>query len=97
MQCDYRFFPLGEREPIWIRELAELAQNHKDNDREIISAYTEISDLKSTHGVEKKRTDTDEKAKVLMHDVQNVIHKFSMETELVLMDLKRKLDCHDVL
>jgi PAS fold len=97
MQCDYRFFPPGEREPIWIRELAQLAQNHKDNDRGIISAYTEISDLKSAHGVEKKRTDTDEKAKVLMHDVQNVIHKFSMEIELVLIDLKRKLDCHDVL
>jgi len=97
MQCDYRFFPLGEREPIWIWELAQLAQNHKDNDREIISAYTEISDLKSAHGAEKTKNHNDETARELIHNFQNVVQKVSMEVEFALMDLKRRFDGDDAL
>jgi light-regulated signal transduction histidine kinase (bacteriophytochrome) len=94
-QCDYRFFPRSEREPIWIRERAALAT--KETNPQIVSAYTEISDLRSTNGAEKEKADNDEAAKELIHDFQNVVQKVSMEVEFALMDLKKRFDSDYVL
>jgi hypothetical protein len=67
-----------------------LGQGQKRVAWDIISAYTDISDLKPTYGAETKKDDIGDIAKLLIHEFQNCIQKVAMELELSQMDLRRK-------
>ncbi len=89
-RCDYRFFARNANQPIWIRDHSVLRQGQKRPAWEIISAYTDISDLKSTHSAEIKKDDIGDIATFLSHEFRNCIHKIAMELELSQMALKSK-------
>jgi hypothetical protein len=95
LRCDYRFFPRDADEPVWLREHALRTQDPMANGWEIMSAYTDISDLKSRHD-EAAKKDDDGSAKLLNHKFQNCIHKMSMELELAQRDLRRRSNSTEV-
>ena len=95
-QCDYRFFPRGAHRPTWIRESSLLAGDRIGNALEVISIYTDISDLKSDHSVPSKKDSTAEIVKSLLHELQNRIQKITMELELAQLDSKNQLNVADV-
>jgi hypothetical protein len=89
VRCDYRFFPRHAHRPVWIREDALVLgcrQNGVASD--IISALTDISDLKRAHWG-KTKTNGSDPANLSMHEFQNYIHKIAMELELTQMDLQK--------
>jgi hypothetical protein len=90
--CDYRFFPRNAHKPVWIREHSVVLGCSRDGTAwDIISVFTDISDLKRAHGADTQRNDTGS-AKLSMHGLQNCIHKIALEIELAQMDLKRKFN-----
>jgi PAS fold len=94
-RCDYRFFPGNASEPIWIREHSLSEPTQKKVPWNIVSVYTDISDLKTTHTRETKK-DVVEIPRVLIHDFQNCVQKVGMELELAQMDLKRNFSISEV-
>jgi len=82
VRCDYRFFPKGATEPIWIRELSIIANRQANIPWNIVSAFTEISDLQRRHsGAERIRKRIDI-LKPLFHDLQNRLQVLVMSLEL---------------
>ena len=96
-QCDYRFFPQGAHRPTWIRENSLLGGDRIGNALEVISIYTDISDLKSDRSVPSKQDSTAEIVESVLHEFQNRIQKITMELELAQMDSKNQLNVIDVL
>ncbi len=94
--CDYRFLPRNAHKPKWIREHSVmLGRGQNGTAWLIMSAFTDISDLKPSHGAVAKKDHSDS-AKLLIHEFRNCIHKISMELELAQMDLKRKSNSTEV-
>jgi hypothetical protein len=93
--CDYRFFPRNALRPKWIREQSVvLGRDQNGAALDVISAFTDISDVKPSHGAVAKKDDRDS-AKLLIHELHNCFHKISMELELAQMDLKRNFKSAD--
>jgi PAS domain-containing protein len=44
--CDYRFFPNGQRQAIWLREISTIQPARHGKPGGVLSVYTDISDLK---------------------------------------------------
>jgi hypothetical protein len=93
--CDYRFFPRNALRPKWIREQSVvLGRDQNGAALNVISAFTDISDVKPSHDAVAKKDDRDS-AKLLIHELHNCFHKISMELELAQMDLKRNFKSVD--
>jgi len=94
--CDYRFFPRDAHRPIWIRvHSLVLGRGQNGAAWDIVSTFTDISDLKRAEGAGAKKNDGDS-AKLPMHEFQNYIHKIALELELAQMDLKGKFNSAEV-
>jgi hypothetical protein len=80
--CDYRFFPKGATQPIWIRDFSVLAKQEDAVPWDVFSTFTEVSDLKGAVSTENKGA----KGTIiehLIHDLTNRLHTVSMGLELV--------------
>ena len=95
VSCDYRFFPKGADRPLWIREISALCQGQNKTAWDILSVYTEISDLKATKAAETKENPLADAVKLLTHDFQNCVHKINMELDLAGMGLRGKFHYTD--
>ena len=94
--CDYRFFPRNALRPKWIREQSVvLGRDQNGGALDVISAFTDISDVISSHGADAKKDDRDS-ARLLLHELHNCFHKISLELELAQMDLKRNFKSAEV-
>jgi len=96
VRCDYRFFPKGVTEPIWIREISVIANRQPTIPWNVISAFTEISDLQIGHSNGERATKSTDFLKSLFHDLQNRLQVVLMTLELanrglVEMDSERLL------
>ncbi len=89
MQCDYRFLPRSAEKPIWLRETSALNTNIGRPRWDILSVYTDISDLKAGNAVDIKAKDGDEMnaVKLLSHELMNRVQKVLMELELAKLGL----------
>ncbi len=79
--CDYRFFPKGDREEIWIRDVSLPWTNGDGKFGGIVSVYTDISALMAG-----SRQSTPDLRKVIVgltHDVRNYLHVISAALETV--------------
>lgn len=95
--CDYRFFPKGATEPIWIREVSVVAVHQGNIPGNIISVYTDISDLKHAHSSTKKASNSINIIKPLIHDLQNRLQVVIMGLELASRGLEKELDSERLL
>jgi hypothetical protein len=81
--CDYRFFPKGAAEPIWIRDFSVFAKQEGIVPRDvIISIYIKISDLKAVGSAENDEGATRTIIERLVHDLKNGLHTATMALEL---------------
>ena len=92
VSCDYRFFPKDADRPLWIREISALCDGQSKTAWDILSVYTDISDLKATKAENKERPLADA-VKLLTHEFQNCVHKINMELDLAGLGLRGKF--HD--
>ena len=90
--CDYRFFPKGATQPIWIRDISVLAKQENKVPWDVISTFTEVSDLKSAISTETNDGATGSIIEHLIHDLTNRLHKVSMGLELVDAGIYRQAD-----
>jgi len=80
--CDYRFFPKGATQPIWIRDFSILAKQEGVVPWDVISTYIEVSDLKVAVSTENNEGATRTIIERLIHDLQNGLHTATMGLEL---------------
>jgi PAS fold len=97
VSCDYRFFPKNADRPLWIREISVHCQAQNKTAWDILSVYTEISDLKATKAAETKENPLADAVKLLTHEFQNCIHKINMELDLAGLGLRGKFQYTDVI
>ena len=90
--CDYRFFPKGATQPIWIRDISVLAKQENEVPWDVISTFTEVSDLKSAVSTETNDGAAGSIIEHLIHDLTNRLHKVSMGLELVDAGIYRQAD-----
>ena len=90
--CDYRFFPKGATSPIWIRDISVLAKQEDTVPWDVISTFTEVSDLKGAVSTENNEGATGTIIEHLIHDLTNRLHKVSMGLELVDAGIYRQAD-----
>jgi hypothetical protein len=87
VQCDYRFFPKGGTEVLWLRETASLFLSPQGEVEGVISVYTEISDLKKrcrTKGRELAKAASEEGIiEEFVHAAQNNLQGISMGLDLL--------------
>jgi hypothetical protein len=95
--CDYRIFPKGATEPIWIREFSVVAYHQGIIPWNIISAYTDISDLKHAHSSTKKAGNSINIIKPLIHDLQNRLQVVIMGLELASRGIEKEFDSERLL
>jgi PAS fold len=93
VSCDYRFFPKDADRPLWIREITALCDGQSKTAWDILSVYTDISDLKATKAAENKENPLADAAKLLTHEFHNCVHKINMELDLAGLGLRGKF--HD--
>ena len=96
VSCDYRFFPKNADGPLWIREISALCQGRNKTAWDILSVYTEISDLKATKAAETKENPLADAVKLLTHEFQNCVHKINMELDLAGLGLRGKFQSTDL-
>jgi PAS domain-containing protein len=94
---DYRFFPKGATEPIWIREVSVVANHKEIIPWNIVSAYTDISDLKHAHASRKRASNSINVIRPLIHDLQNRLQVVIMGLELASRGLKKEFDSERLL
>ncbi|HEV8722572.1 MAG TPA: PAS domain-containing protein [Candidatus Binatia bacterium] len=92
VHCDYRFFPKNADRPLWIREISALCRGQNKTAWDILSVYTDISDLKATKAAEDKENPLADAVKLLTHEFQNCVHKIKMELDLAGLGLKGKFN-----
>lgn len=80
--CDYRFFPKGATQPIWIRDFSVFAKQEGIVPWDVISTYIEISDLKAVGSAENDEGATRTIIERLVHDLKNGLHTTTMGLEL---------------
>ena len=92
--CDYRFYPKGLNEPIWIREII-FPLRDSNVEWKWISMFSDISERKRplsecSHAFfgEELR----ESIGCLFHEIKNRLHLLSMELELAELDSAASLD-----
>jgi hypothetical protein len=95
VSCDYRFFPKNADKPLWIREMSALLQGQNKTAWDILSVYTEISDLKLTKA-EIKENPLSDAVRLLTHEFQNCVHKVNMELDLAGLGLRGKFHYTDL-
>jgi len=96
VSCDYRFFPKNADRPLWIRENSALCQGQNKTAWDILSVYTEISDLKATNSPETKENSHTDAVKLLTHEFQNCVHRINMELDLAGLGLTGKFHYNDL-
>jgi PAS fold len=96
VSCDYRFFPKNADRPLWIREISSLCHGQNKTAWDILSVYTEISDLKATRAAETKENPLADAVKLLTHEFQNCVHKINMELDLAGLGLREKFHYTDL-
>jgi PAS fold len=96
VSCDYRFFPKNADRPLWIREISALCQGQNKTAWDILSVYTEISDLKATKAAETEENPLADAVKLLTHEFQNCVHRINMEVDLAGLGLRGKFDYTDL-
>jgi hypothetical protein len=95
VHCDYRLFPQDADGPLWIREISAFCRG-QDTAWDILSVYTEISDLKATKAAEAEQNPLADAVKLLIHEFQNCVHKINMELDLAGLGLKGKFTYVDL-
>jgi hypothetical protein len=80
--CDYRFFPKGAAQPIWIRDFSVLGKQEGMVPWDVISTYIEVSDLKAVVSTENNEGATRTIIERLVHDLKNGLHTATMGLEL---------------
>jgi len=96
--CDYRFYPKGEEQPIWLREVAQPF-NYPGMSSKWISTYRDISDLKCSYPPAPSEPIAEEirdAISSLFHEIKNRLHFLSMELELAEMESSNSLDCKKI-
>lgn len=96
VHCDYRFFPKNAATPIWLREISALDTSHGKVPWDIVSAYTEISDLKANNAAEIKEDDVMNAIKLLSHELRNCVQKVIMELEFAKRGLEGNVSSNDL-
>jgi len=92
--CDYRFYPKGSNEPIWIREIVISLSDPRFHSK-WISTYSNISDLKQSQLRKGQHLIADEMREVvdrLFHEIKNRLHLLSMELELATLESRDTFD-----
>jgi len=95
--CDYRFFPKGETQPIWIRDISVLAKQEDTVPWDVISTFTEVSDLKGAVLTENNEGTKGISIEHLFHDLTNRLHKVSMGLELAKAGVNGHVDISKLL
>jgi len=90
--CDYRILPNDTNRPIWIRDVSVSTKDQGIVPWNILSAYTEISDLKAVKSTEKRTANTSDVIKLLFHDLQNCFQLLTWELELTGSGLKERIE-----
>lgn len=90
--CDYRFFPRGATQPIWIRDISVFARLEDADPWDVISTFTEVSDLKVAVSTETNDSATGTIIEHLIHDLTNRLHKVSMGLELADAGVYKRAD-----
>lgn len=80
--CDYRFFPKGAENPIWLREESVSFKNTLRESGNIASLYMDTSDLKLN---DSSKLEQNVAAIIgpLEHEIQNSLHNVRMELDLL--------------
>jgi hypothetical protein len=81
VRCDYRFFPKGMAEPSWIREVSVIANWQPSIPWNVLSVFTEITDLQPRHSSAERTTKSTKMVKTLFHDLQNRLQVMVMTIE----------------
>jgi hypothetical protein len=92
--CDYRFYPKGSNEPIWIREIA-VSLSDPDLPCGWISTYSNISDLKQSQLAKGQELIGDELRDAisrLFHEIKNRLHLLNMELDLATLESGNSVD-----
>jgi hypothetical protein len=93
ISCDYRILRDDSNEPIWIREVSVLNEDQTASPWQVRSAYTEISDLKSSRYAKgDQREISAEVVEKVIHAVQNRLHVLSMGLELAGRGLNKQIE-----
>lgn len=86
---DYRFFPKGATDPIWLREFMMPIKTPHPLWKSM-SSYTDITELKNAanggHDQEASPHTQDETLRSLFHDINNKVQRLSMEIELASLE-----------
>jgi len=85
--CDYRFFPNGQRQAIWLREISTIQPARHGKPGGVLSVYTDISDLKKrwAGGKDKWNQTTAAMIDGLTHELQNSLQGIGMGVDLLSM------------
>ena len=86
--CDYRFFPNGQRQAIWLREVSTIHSALHGKPGSVLSVYTNISDLKKRRTREKDKWSRKTTAAMidgLTHEVQNSLQGIGLGLDLLSM------------
>ncbi len=92
MQCDYRFLPGNSRSHIWLREISAVKVTARTAPLDIVSVYTDISDLRSSNAAEIRESDSMNALKLLSHEFMNCVQKVILELEFAKLGLKGNID-----
>lgn len=91
---DYRFFPQGSADAIWLREMSISYRSVQGEVSGFVSIYTDITDLSPSGrrdgaGIERN---VGKVLRNLTHDIQNNLQAIRMEIDLLQLDATTSLD-----
>ena len=92
--CDYRFYPKGLNEPIWIREII-FPLRDSNVEWKWISMFSDISERKRPSSECRHAffgEELRESIGCIFHEIKNRLHLLSMELELAELDSAASLD-----
>jgi hypothetical protein len=86
LSCDYRFYPKGSAEPIWLREIM-MPVNTSALGWKSISSYLDITEMKAAATNPAAPTAAkNDVLRGLFHDTNNKLQRLSMEIELAALE-----------
>lgn len=82
--CVYRFFPNGQRQAIWLREISTIQPALHGKPGGVLSVYTDISDLKKRQAGKKNKWSQTKAAMIdgLTHELQNSLQGIGIGVDL---------------
>jgi signal transduction histidine kinase len=99
VSCDYRFLCKGETKTLWLRDVSGSFQGPNGETDIVVSAYTEISDLRPRRARDRgaaRNEDVVSFVQSVVHEMQNSLHAVNMGLELISLGSERPLNCESI-